>query len=903
MTYDNEPSFLFDDDSSAEEELLRVAEKLETMQRQEEKSRKKVTFPTETNVDRSSCLPIVNRCKHPELTSLQCAPDSSPTIPTPMETNMSREIAAKHTANSVTNSDACFEKTNNTKKTMKKNGGLKSHQQKEQMTSTSRANIDESKSVNNETKDQKLFDAFKCDGNNKTPIDDNETSFARKVNSVKDLVENEKQKVIVDLTEMETTTSSSEHLDSSDGSAHRSEMTNRSDYCASFSSSSSSLSDDTVEPEEVLPSQQNSVSMQTQLHRSDLLPKCKSQLESIKVTRTVATGTLVSKNISAVHYSGSNTEISDGERGTNRLKIMGNSDGSLLGETRNSVKESTSKRSSSTELRRTTPVLRNPYLRERDVAVKDANEVESTPRNDSKNGRSFPKLKNHMKSSRFYSDGSDNGNTTQTLTPASYDKEITSLQTGETAETKREELIIVDRQGQEEEVEPEVSPALYAPPAYHQGRASPTLHRFDCHNHPLHSRQMIPVGSLDRLFTSRIVNSLWAQKFNCFNHFQSTMVDALSESDNNVVVSAPTGAGKSTIFELAIARFLSVDLRARGQQGRALDSTSLSLVSKARKIVYIAPSKALCEERYNDWSQRLENMNLGLEVALITGQDVGSEQAAQSFPDLIAAHLVVTTPEKWDSMTRRWNESFFLFASVKLLLLDEVHLLGDESRGWCLESIVTRMKTIQRAASALETSPFEISRSSYTETNPDAIKSRFRTVAVSATLPNISEVAEFLQAKDAYSFDDSYRPVPLTKHVHGLGRVGNNEWRFWSNLSEYVPEIIKRFSHGKQSLIFCHSKKETQKVIELLIRRNFGNRGVRIVDPPWKEPVQYMLSHGVGYHHAGMSRDERKAIEEAFLNKRIKYLAATSTLAVGVNLPGTFTTIQKLFLSLPAIKI
>ena len=375
------------------------------------------------------------------------------------------------------------------------------------------------------------------------------------------------------------------------------------------------------------------------------------------------------------------------------------------------------------------------------------------------------------------------------------------------------------------------------------------------------------------------------------------MVDKLSSSDESVVVSAPTGAGKSTIFELVMARFFSVDLKAQEHQGRKLSSPSSVRVSNARKIVYIAPSKALCQERYEDWLQKLEHMNLGLEVALITGQEMGSEETTSSFSDLIAAHLIVTTPEKWDSITRRWNEQFFLFASVKLLLLDEVHLLGDESRGWCLESIVTRMKTIQRAASSLITTPLEVSTSSYTETNPDALRSSFRTVAVSATLPNILEVAEFLEAKEAYSFDDTYRPVPLTKHVISLGRVGNNEWRFWSNLSEHVPEIIRRFSHGKQSLIFCHSKKETQKVAELLIQRNLGNLRPRKADSSQRESVEYMIGHGVGYHHAGMSKDERKKIEDAFLNKKIKCLAATSTLAVGVNLPGKFMHFESRLLS------
>jgi ATP-dependent DNA helicase HFM1/MER3 len=162
----------------------------------------------------------------------------------------------------------------------------------------------------------------------------------------------------------------------------------------------------------------------------------------------------------------------------------------------------------------------------------------------------------------------------------------------------------------------------------------------------------------------------------------------MAYSDDNTVVSAPTGAGKTAVFEMAMARFFAVDLQ---QQPPSRGTTSQ--ISKQRKIVYVSPSKALCEERLQDWSKRLMDMNLGLEVALVTGD--GDPSAA--FRDVASAHLILTTPEKWDSLTRRWTDSFYLFGSVKLFLVDEVHLIADESRGCCLESIICRMKTIQRA--------------------------------------------------------------------------------------------------------------------------------------------------------------------------------------------------------------
>jgi ATP-dependent DNA helicase HFM1/MER3 len=64
------------------------------------------------------------------------------------------------------------------------------------------------------------------------------------------------------------------------------------------------------------------------------------------------------------------------------------------------------------------------------------------------------------------------------------------------------------------------------------------------------------------------------------------------------------------------------------------------------------------------------------------------------------AHVILTTPEKWDAMTRKWTDHLFLIGAVKLLLIDEIHLIGDDSRGGCLEAVISRMKTVQRAAKA-----------------------------------------------------------------------------------------------------------------------------------------------------------------------------------------------------------
>jgi len=159
-----------------------------------------------------------------------------------------------------------------------------------------------------------------------------------------------------------------------------------------------------------------------------------------------------------------------------------------------------------------------------------------------------------------------------------------------------------------------------------------------------------------------------------------------------------------------MARFFTVDLlrqqQANAVPARVVNGQKLLGITNHRKIVYIAPSKALCEERYADWSSRLSFG--GIRVALVTGDTAESNEA---FRDLATSHVVVTTPEKFDSLTRRWTENFYLFATFKLFLVDEVHLLADESRGCCLESVLCRAKSIQQGAMQVPLAELDIEMS------------------------------------------------------------------------------------------------------------------------------------------------------------------------------------------------
>jgi replicative superfamily II helicase len=131
-------------------------------------------------------------------------------------------------------------------------------------------------------------------------------------------------------------------------------------------------------------------------------------------------------------------------------------------------------------------------------------------------------------------------------------------------------------------------------------------------------------------------------------------------------------------------------------------------------------------------------------------------------------------------------------------------------------------------------------------------------VAVSATLPNISDIAAFLRASEAHVFDESYRPVPLTTHVVNLGCINefkSGEYRFWNSLDREVPPLIHQFSKGRPAIVFCHSKAETEKLADLLATSHGiavrGKEGNELACRTKIPRLQRVLLSGIGYHHAG----------------------------------------------------
>jgi pre-mRNA-splicing helicase BRR2 len=150
---------------------------------------------------------------------------------------------------------------------------------------------------------------------------------------------------------------------------------------------------------------------------------------------------------------------------------------------------------------------------------------------------------------------------------------------------------------------------------------------------------------------------------------------------------------------------------------------------------------------------------------------------------------------------------------VKLIVIDEIHLLHDD-RGPVLESIVSRsLRQIE------------------------ATQVMIRLVGLSATLPNYEDVGTFLRVKperilnnkharslsltplDVYTFNNSYRPVPLEQQYIGISE--KKALKRFQLMNEITYEKVVERAGQFQILIFVHSRKETIKTARAIRGTNF----------------------------------------------------------------------------------
>jgi activating signal cointegrator complex subunit 3 len=339
-----------------------------------------------------------------------------------------------------------------------------------------------------------------------------------------------------------------------------------------------------------------------------------------------------------------------------------------------------------------------------------------------------------------------------------------------------------------------------------------------------------------------------------FNPIQTQIFPTVYHTNRNILLGAPTGSGKTVVAELAMMKLW------RERPGA--------------KVVYIAPLKALARERHSDWRRKYgPTSRVRRQVVQLTGDVTPDMQSLKN------SHIIITTPEKWDGVSRSWHRRSYV-KQVELVIIDEIHLLG-EDRGPVLEAVVSRMRNI---STQLE--------------NP------IRLVGLSTALANAHDLGSWMGIRKVglYNFRPSVRPVPLEVHISGF--PGRHYCPRMATMNKPTYISIKTYSPDKPTLVFVSSRRQTRltalDLISLCAAEENPRQFLRIAEDEIDilsqtcrdKALQDTLPFGIGIHHGGLCSQDREIVEKLFLEGHIQVLVCTSTLAWGVNFPAHLVVIK-----------
>ena len=305
------------------------------------------------------------------------------------------------------------------------------------------------------------------------------------------------------------------------------------------------------------------------------------------------------------------------------------------------------------------------------------------------------------------------------------------------------------------------------------------------------------------------------------NQAQAEILPEVFGHDENLLVVAPTGAGKTVIGMAAALR---------------------AVVQGGRKAAWLVPQRSLTDELDRElagWRQR------GLRVERLSGEyAVDIERIRQ-------ADLWVTTTEKFEALCRMavLRESL---TEVGTLVVDEIHMIGDAERGPVLEALLARIRDGETGT---------------------------RIVGLSATVSNAAQIAAWLRAR---LLRTAWRPTRLTWQLPVIPFHADFTVTEVSRI-RLATAITGRVTRtGGSVLVFCGSKRNVRRTaLTIAASRGVSVSGVRHDDVDEVQRVCRLAR--VGLHYQGW--EHRREAERAFRQREIDVLVATPTVAAGVNLP------------------
>ena len=312
---------------------------------------------------------------------------------------------------------------------------------------------------------------------------------------------------------------------------------------------------------------------------------------------------------------------------------------------------------------------------------------------------------------------------------------------------------------------------------------------------------------------------------------QAECVDSGMLEGKNLLVSIPTASGKTLIAEMAMHTH----------------------IAKKGKCLYIVPLKALASEKFDEFEGK------GIRIGIATG-DFDRRDDSLGRNDIIVA-----TSEKVDSLLRnrsRWIDD------ITLLVIDEIHLIDSEKRGPTLEMVIAKLRY----------------------RNPS-----MQVIGLSATIGNPQLLAGWLGAELVTS---TWRPVDLRQGVYWNDRIhfreGDRPVKQVSKSFEDLNLCLDTIAEGGQCLVFVSSRRNAEAFAKRAAGaiksedpdlKSYADKLEATADTEMAKSLAMCVAKGSAFHHAGLSRDERRIVEEGFRKGSIKCISSTPTLAAGLNLP------------------
>ena len=385
------------------------------------------------------------------------------------------------------------------------------------------------------------------------------------------------------------------------------------------------------------------------------------------------------------------------------------------------------------------------------------------------------------------------------------------------------------------------------------------------------------------IFQRRGIKQPWPWQVDCLNS------DPLRH-DQNFIYALPTSAGKTFVSEVLILKKM---LQYKRTKRRSWDNSVVPC-----KCMVVFPYVSLCEEKKTDFVELGDELGFAVEFFF---DHMGK------FPLVPRAQqLYVATIEKAERIVTTLLEEGRA-GELGLVVVDELHFVGENSRGCILETMLTRLKTLVP---------------------------KCQLVGMSATLPNLSDVEQWLKA---HRFDGTMtkRPIELLEHV-----VFHQQLIHKKDIADETLElspghdvlthlVMEGISghHGDGNgsvLVFCPTVKETETVAaklqhalrnkqptrrivdtgELLVRRSDLVQHLRTIKGGTTSPelMMKLVEAGIAFHNSKLLREERKMIEDAFKEGVLQVIVSTSTLAAGVNLPAGTVVITRPRLGMEPLK-